>query len=631
MSLEETNKKLYRPELLPDPSAEGEVIHSQGELAEERAAFGRTEGWKDQSVHQDIYLVNPEAARRKKLWIWGAIAATALVLLAGGAYFGVREYLRGDRVTVQISGPQSVASAEDVSYTITFRNGNRVALENARLTLRFPGTFRPAQTPDKTWSAERAEKSMGAVAPGTDAVETITGRFFGAQGESGRIEAVLQYTPAGTSGNFEVKQEITVTLATSPVALEIEAPRELGPGQMLDYVITYRNTSPETLSNARLSLEYPQSFTFFSADPGPENGTNEWRLGDIGPNASGKIVVHGALSGAPNESKTIVATLGVLQGDNTLRTYNRVERGTRLATTPLTVTQTVNGATELTALPGDILTYVIRYANQGSVGMREAVITQSIDTAYLDVSRLELESGAYDAAQKMIVWRASDIPALGRLEPGASGEIRFTIPVLEQFASAGGPVSIRSVATIDSPDVQTPLGQNKIIGSNVIAVKLGAQVAFEVMPSVSDAPFDNSGPVPPRVGSETTYTLRVRVAASASELSGARLTLSLPSGVVYKGKSAPSDASVQWNARTNELAWNAGALRPDAPKELFFQVGITPNANQVGKPVVLIGRAAFEARENFTGRAVTAERANIENGIFGGSEPAASGIVEKAE
>ncbi|MEI9966675.1 MAG: hypothetical protein WDN67_03520 [Candidatus Moraniibacteriota bacterium] len=420
-----------------------------------------------------------------------------------------------------------------------------------------------------------------------------------------------------------------MTIATSPLTIEIEAPRELGSGQELDYVVTYHNTSPKLLSGVHLKILYPGEFTFLSANPAPENGQDDWLLGDLAPNQTGKIVVHGALNGNPNENKGIVALVGVIQ-NGTLEEYARAEQGTRIIMSPLAINQTVNDQTSLTVLPGDNLLYRLSYKNQGQIGLRQVVITQSIDTAFLDVSRLKLSSGAYDASQKKIFWRAADIPELAELTPGETGEITFTIPVLASFTLGQNDqktIAIRSVATIDSPDIQTPLGQNKVIASNVMQVKLGALVGLTVLTSYDDERLRGSGPVPPVVGQETIYTLAVRLENSSNDLTESRVTMLLPSSVAYVGRPVPEDVALNWNERTHELSWDAGTLSPGKPKQFLFQVSITPNASQAGRSVVLVSKATFTGKERFTGRAITVARDQIDNAINTSFESAKDGTV----
>ncbi len=618
MGLEDLNQQLHsRDTHLDKARLAMHEEHTAEEIAEERQAFQKKEEWQV-APKQEIYLVSPDVkkARLKKLYI--ALGSLAALLILGGAGFaGYTYFNRQSAVDLSIDGPASVASAERVSFDLTYANNSWNEIENTTLTLVLPGTFQIEMTPEMKKSGQRIEIPVGGVARGASKKLTISGKFYGGKGEKANFEAILRYTPKGTSSQFDTKATFQAILATSPLLFEVGAPSELATGQELDYVITYENRSPETFRNLRVVAKYPEDFQYLSSDTAPSEGNATWLLPELKPNQSGKIVVHGSLGGMRDTAKTFSATIGILQGDNSLFTYNTVEKRTQMIATPLVISQLVNGNNDIVADPGESLNYVISYKNDSSLGMRDVIVTLTLDTTYLDISKLQLGEGFYDQNTKKIIWKASDIPALARLEPGQSGTISFSVPVVREFPTNTNPknITIRSLATIDSPDVKTTLTGNKTIGSNLLQVKVGALVALQVVPLFSGDHITNSGPLPPVVGSETTYTVRTKVASSSNDLSQARMTFVLPSGVVYKEKSYPGGETVEWNARTNELIWQVGILASGKEKEFQFQVAITPNASQVGKDVELVKTATFTAKESFTKKDVTTQRSEIKNSL----------------
>lgn len=615
MSLENLNEQLYSRDTHIDKARL--VLHEEHtpeELAEEKLAFQKKEDW--QSPTQDLYLVSPDKKKSLKKKIYIALGVLTTLLVLGAAGFGVYTYLqRQSAVSVAISGPASVASAERVGFEVTYQNSSWNDIEGAVLTVNVPETFQLETTPEMKMSGKRVEVALGTVARNERKKITLNGKFFGGKGEKGTLEAVLRYTAKGTSSQYETRGTHQVTLATSPLLFEVSAPGEVASGQEVDYVITYENRSPETFRNMRIVVTYPEGFQYISSDAGPTEGNTTWLLPELKPNQGGKLVIHGSLGGARDSAKTLTAKIGILQGDNTLFSYNTVEKRTQIIKTPLTVAQTVNGQTELTANPGDDLTYVVTYKNESSVGMRDVVITVALDTSFLEVAKLGLPSGAYSEATKKIVWRASDIPALAELAPGQTGEITFTVPVLRDFPANNTPknIVIKSLATIDSLDVKSALAGNKVIASNLIQVKVGALVALQVVPFFSGNNITNSGPIPPVVGGETTYTIRTKVASSTNDLSQSSISFVMPSGVVYKEKSYPGGETLEFNARTNELIWEIGTLAAGKEKELQFQVAITPNVSQVGKDVELVKTATFGAKESFTKKEVSTVKSGITN------------------
>jgi hypothetical protein len=269
------------------------------------------------------------------------------------------------------------------------------------------------------------EIPLGGIKANTEGKTLITGKFYGSKGDLASLEAKLRYTPKGISTVFEKSMRFGVNVASSPLTLEITAPMEVSPGQDVEYVIDYNNVSDLPFSNLRVKAEYPEGFQFVSAEPRPSEGESIWYIGNLNAQAQGKIVVRGVIAGVRDEHKRVHGMIGFFQGDGKFVAYAENERQMRIVASPFSLSQTVNGLTDISVGLGETLRYVIRYKNESNVGMRNAIVSVEINPDLLDMSRLILGRGAYDAARKMITWKASDIPSLGRIEPGASGEISF--------------------------------------------------------------------------------------------------------------------------------------------------------------------------------------------------------------
>jgi uncharacterized repeat protein (TIGR01451 family) len=619
MSLENLNERLHsRDAHLEKGRLLVEEEHTQAEIEAEKQAFQKPDDWQT-SPKQEMYLVSPDlkALRQKKIY-WGIGIISALLILGGAGFFGYTFLKRQSAVSLEITGPISVASAERVSFDVLYQNNSFSETQNNVLTVTMPDSFQIEAEPGMTVTGRRVEVKLDNVAASTGGKVTVMGKFFGGKGDKQNIEAVLRYSPKSSSSQFESKASHEVILATSPLLFEVSAPSEVASGQELDYVIEYENKSPETFRNVRVVAVYPDGFQYLSATVPPTSNDHEWFLPELKPSQNGKIVIHGVLSGEKDSTKIFKATIGMLQGDNTLFAYNTVEKKTQIVGSPLTISQKVNESIEAVVNPGDTLNYVVNYKNTSAVGMRDVVIAVSIDTRLLDISKLKLEQGSYDDKSKKIIWRASDIPELGLLAPGKGGGVSFSIPVAKDMKiepSEAKNLTIRSMATIDSPDVKTVLQGNKIIGSNLLLVKVGALVALSTTPYFGETAFPNTGPLPPVVGTETTYTLKTKVESTSNDLTQTKVVFVIPSGVVYKEKSSPGDETVKFNSRTNELIWEIGTLSPRKEKVLEFQVGVTPNDSQVGQDIELVKKTVFSAKDSFTKKDITTERGSVMNNL----------------
>jgi uncharacterized repeat protein (TIGR01451 family) len=280
------------------------------------------------------------------------------------------------------------------------------------------------------------------------------------------------------------------------------------------------------------------------------------------------------------------------------------------------VSQSLDDKTDFNVNPGETLRYSIQYKNNGNIDLQNVIITEEIDSRILDFSKLEASNkGSYSAMQKMITWKASEIPGLANLSPGAEGKITFTVPVLDRIPVENANdknFTAVSTAKIDSPSIPNPIGSNKIIASNILELKLNSRVVLDEKGYYNDANLQNSGPIPPKVGEESSYTIHWNIINVSNDISGAKVVSSLPSGVKWLGKIFPENEEITYNERNNQIEWNVGTLKNgigilESTKSVSFQISIIPQINQIGKEVVLLNPAVLTGKDLFTNADVKVE------------------------
>jgi hypothetical protein len=646
MGLEDLNEKLYGRDVHLGRAEQHTVFDpEQGTIADPnvKVQFQKKETWiapiekKTSSVEPGIVFADITTHRRRRR-IALFLGGLALILLVGGIVFKARGMLfNEERVLVSISGPKDVASVEEITFTVTYTNNNWSGLKNASLILSYPDTFHVQAESSMKVNGSLAEITVGDIAAHADGKIFLKGKFYGSKSDRMNIQATLHYTPDKVSTVLEKTAQIIVTVASSPLSLEITAPIELATGQDVEYVIDYSNKSDVQFSNLRVKMEYPEGFRLVSSEPKPSEGDSVWYVGNFNSNDAGRITIRGVLSGVGGEYKSVHGMIGFFQGDGNFVSYGENIRQTHIISSPLSISQTVNQLTDISVKPGDSLTYAIHYRNDGNIGIRDAIVTVEIDPTFLDVNRLSLQKGGYDAARKVIIWKASDISNLGKLEPGGEGEISFNVPVIDKIPTGSGKnLSIRTVAKIDSLDIPTPIGANKIIASNTLLVKLQSTADITSHVLYTDTVFPNTGPIPPKVGQETSYTVYLDVTNSLNDLKQARVTAMLPTGVQYSGKYSPSEEVVTFNERSGDFVWELGSFSGSEKKRriLAFQVSVIPSPNQVGDLLTLVSNIVFTGKDAYTNQDIRADKEKqlntIENdSVYGSSN--GSSPVQKAD
>lgn len=568
---------------------------------------------------EDTWISETEQSKlaKRKTWKIGFIIAGSLVLfiLLLWGFFKFRQTsFSQDRVEVSLSGSQEALSGKILNYKIQYKNNNRATLKNAVLRVNFPKNFIPENNPG--FSMEGSNSSvlnLGNIAGRKEGEIDFEGKIFSPKGSLIYLRAEISYMPSSLDGQFTSQGQISVFVQSSPVKLEMSAPQNLANDDAIDYQIDYQNNGEKEIEGMKVKIEYPEGFVFSKADPLNSEGSNFWYIGTLLPRQSGKIVISGKLSGVRNTIRTAKAYIGIMDEEEFV-IYDEEDALTQISGSPLIIRQVVNGRDNLNVNLGELLSFEIKFKNDGNIGLRDVIITEKLEGESLDYASLKLEKGSFDSDTKMITWKASDYVDLKEFEPGQEGVIRFAIKVKNSLLiekSSDKNFIISSIAKIDSPDIPTPIEINKIISGNRMDMKVNSGIALETAGYYFDSTIENFGPVPPEVGKETTYTIHWKIFNAMNDLGEAKVEAIIPTGVTIMKVKDFEDANLQYtfNERNHTLIWKIGNMESGAgilnsPREMVFQVKIKPSPNQVDLKVNLLDETIFSAKDFFTGEEI---------------------------
>ena len=608
MSLYDIKNKLYKREKDENLSQLGQTGFDP--------RFAPMDIAKKSFSKEDAWVTEAEQTRlaRRKIWKTGFFIAAGLVLFIGllVGFFKFRQAsFSQDRVTAALSGPQEAMSGKSLTYAIKYKNDNRSALKNAVLKISFPKNFIPENNPG--FNSEGASSmvfNMGDIAGRQEGSVDFNGKIFSPKGALVYLKTEISYTPASLGGQFMAQNQLSVSVQSSPVKLEINAPQNLANGDAIDYQINYQNDGEKEMSGMKVKMEYPEGFVFSKADSLNSEGNNFWRIETLASGQSGRIVVSGKLSGERGYVRTAKAYIGMTDGEDFV-IYDEESAATEITGSPLAISQLINGRDNLNINLGELLKFEIKFRNDGEIGLRDVIITEKLEGAALDFASLKLDEGAFDSNSGMITWKASDYEILRRFEPGQESSIKFNIKVkttLPIEKSSDKNFIISSLAKIDSPDVPTSIEANKIISGNRMDMKINSRVALETTGYFYDSVIENFGPIPPQVGKETTYAIHWKIFNVSNDVSDAKVEATIPTGATVTDIRSPADAKLNYifNDRTNSLVWEIGNIESgtgvlNSPREVVFQIKIKPAPNQIGSPIDLLGETTLSGKDLFTG------------------------------
>lgn len=610
MALKDTEEKLYDPTSDIDKREHSKSVFDLENSQFKSGNFLESKSWWER------FQINWLTEDRRK-----AVYATSIVLgviVAGVLVFFVLNKLKQTafsekNVIITVEGMTSTDSAREVEYVIKCKNKNRVALKKTEFILNHSENFYPNESESlKKINARSSRLEIGDIKSFGSKEIKISGKFYASENYTVYLQPVLKYEPSNFSSFFESSAQLGVKITNSPVDLVINAPREGIDESTIEYEINYENRGGQNLSSLNLRLEYPDGFIFQSAVPNPVSGDNTWHIGDLSTGAKGSVKIKGRLDGEQYDVKLIRATIFKNENNNSEIIYAKSEGVTKMVVPPLAVSHKINGKNSGNVNLGDNLNFVITYSNRGDIGLKDIIIKLKIDSQLIDYENLDLESGAYNSTNKDITWKAADIANLQKLEPGNGGEIKLKIPLKEKVDISSGNdknFSIESIVTIDSSDVAFhSLGNSKNI-SNTIVSKLNSRVILDSGIYFQDDDIENHGPIPQKVGEETTYAVSWKITNVSNDISDVVVSAFLPTGVSWKDFIVPKDENITFNQRTNEIIWKIDKLESgtgilSGQRSVKFKIGLTPEINQVRESVSLLYKTKLTGKDDFTGNVV---------------------------
>lgn len=605
MALEDIEKKIYKKE-------------NQVELDKERvhntpysvyAKHNQPTPTEFKSFEEATQPFFQKHKRKITLYSIGLASLVGLGLIIGFFYQLNQQRFSDRRVVLEVSGSNQVSAGEEVSYTLTYKNDNLVALKNPIITIEVPNALIDSSLDilGQTKSEIR-EYKLPDLEPRSKGEIIIKGRIIGEIGSIHNIKATLSYIPTILTSSFESKTEFATTIMDSPVIVDIQAPLQGVSGEIVNYLISVNNRGNDDLNNLELQLEYPDTFAFTSSTiPATGNSKNIFVISNLKSRSSYELTVSGNLGGNQQEIKIIKAKIGESrQGDFTL--YSSTQKSTTLGSPYVNIVQRVSPTI---ATAGETLNYTITFRNNTQVRIGEGFLKVQLDSRLLDLSRLNIRGAEFDPSTNTIIWRANAIPQLKTFAPNEQGEVSFSVPIkrvipIENFRDFN--YIIKTNATFESDEIPTTLGVNKIVQGNSSEVKLATRLIPKATMSYisKDSSIINTGPIPLKLSQTTTFSVSLEVQNLTNDVSGVVFRTSLPDNIIWTGRTITTNGELTYNERTKEIIWNldkvpanTGLLRP--LYRAVFQIGITPTINQLGKVPKLLNNINYTGKDDFTG------------------------------
>jgi hypothetical protein len=257
------------------------------------------------------------------------------------------------------------------------------------------------------------------------------------------------------------------------------------------------------------------------------------------------------------------------------------------------------------------------------VAVRDAVLEVKIEGKAIDKSSVYVGEGFFRGSDNTLVWNSSSLDDLVIINPGEGGTARFRFSLVDSLFSQtveDENLTVKLSARMFVNEPPAGFENFDIKSEEVKELKVSSRLQFASRALYYSGPFQNTGPLPPKVGEETSYTIVWSLTNSLNNLSDVVVKSSLPSYMKWAGEILPSGEDLIYNSTTGEVIWQVGKVlagtgvfRP--AKEVSFKVILTPAVNQVGKQVVLISEAVAEGKDDFTGVLLRQKRSALNTNL----------------
>ncbi|MEK9134749.1 MAG: hypothetical protein AAB451_00360 [Patescibacteria group bacterium] len=517
-----------------------------------------------------------------------------IILAAIGGLVGFWNYQRNtyskDVLKLEILGPDQVILGEISEYTVKYKNNGNFRLDNPELI------FAP---PDHSLSGDQVvgrqilgkEKLGEAIYPGEEKAFTFSVRLLGKEGEARTAKATLSYQPKGLKARYESSTTFTSNIKSVPLTLEFDLPSKAESAQDFTFRLNYFSNINSLLTDLRVQLEYPVDFEFLESSPKSLDKT-EWDIPVLNKSQGGRVEISGKVSGDVGSAKIFKAKLGIWKNGEFVL-LKEAEGGVEITKASVFLRQEINNNPKYPASPGDWLHYEVFFKNIGDDALTNLFIVNKLEGDAFDFNTIKSDSGIFKSGDNSIVFDWKRVAKLQYLAPTEEGKVDFWVRVKD-----------------DLGNVKNPVLRNKVFASQVeeeFVTKIGSKMEAIQKGYFQDEVFGNSGPLPPRGGETTTYTILWQAKNYYSDVRDVKMKATLPQGVELTGKIFPEEEAQKFtfDSESREIVWSLGNLERgkgvlNSPPNFSFQVAFTPTVSQRGQTPNIIGQVQITGEDTWT-------------------------------
>jgi len=342
------------------------------------------------------------------------IIILAAVLGIAGYWYWQRNPYSKEILKLEILGPGNASVAQEIEYTVKYKNNGDVRLEEPRLIFEFPeytllenGVLR---------RMEIGSEELEDIYPGEEKTFRFNGRLLGKHGEVKTAKAWLSYRVKNLQARYESATSFSTVIDSVPLTFDFDLSSKIEAGRDFKFSLNYFSSLDYPLTDLGIRVEYPEGFEFLGSEPKSLDKT-EWEIPLLNKAEGGRIEIRGNLSGELKDQKMFKAAIGVWQDDEFI-ILKEITKGVEITRPQLSIFQHINGQNDYIASPGGLLHYEIFFRNISGEPFKDLFLVVSLDGAGFDFDTIKSELGQLQKGDNSVIWDWRDVPRLKFLDQG---------------------------------------------------------------------------------------------------------------------------------------------------------------------------------------------------------------------
>ncbi|HEY4505717.1 MAG TPA: hypothetical protein VJG67_03430 [Candidatus Paceibacterota bacterium] len=572
----------------------------------------------------DFDKLTPEMTKKdnsffNKFLLGSVVFFVVALAIASFIFFGGLNMISSDNLDVKIVAPSSISSGEELLLVLSVINGNRTDLEDVTLYIGYPTGAQAVGGGNKTLGEQSVK--LGTIVSGGSTDYSIRSILSGEKDAINSFDFRLEYKIKGSNAVFSKEKTYDVIINSSPILLNTSYPKEVNSGESMTLNIKIVSNSGIVIKDSMIKVEYPYGFTYGSSNIKPLNTSSAsttssliWNMGDLKNGDKKTLSITGILVGQNLEDRSFRVSAGV-EKSSAIKDFD-----TALATNVLTIgirksffDLSVSSGQDSNLQMGQSIPVTINWSNTLPDKIINAQIKVTISGNALDKSSVAVDgNGFYSSSNNTIFWDKNSINNLSSLSPGDVGSVRFSVSSFKDVLQMRSIINPHIDINVAIKGDRSGSESGPVSSNQDITIKIPSTINFTSKVFRDIGPFSNTGPIPPKVDKESTYTVTWTLTNTSNDLKDVVASAVLPAGIVWKEEISPASERVSYNPDTRTISWNiskvdAGSGFAYSPGMVSFKVGITPSANQVDLTPILLEFAGLTATDTYSQTTLSAQ------------------------